>query len=451
MKRWSLLMMAMLSAMGSADAQQIGALLSFENHAPLFGRTKGHYPVDLNGDGLTDLPLVQECALTVMDGATLQRLWHFSMREEDGATPSDWGACSDDELQDGVEVLVFGSISFGGIPHLVVEIAGGTHDRLVAMIEPSTNVVSHEAVGRFFAAIERDGESYVILFSEEDLTTFIVGNTQPQQLQARIGQIDSQRRVPTARADFRVSEKYRAEPGWRLGYEPNLFDPPDDMDADGDGINDLALFVMDAGVPRAIAVYPILSIDAIWDVDIPDEHLPQVLKVIHGFADVDGDGSKELFAGDALAISQDGTVEVIDDAFVMLDVNDIDGDGLPDLIGLSMPDSIVVVYGAATETSTDLPDPLAGTSTLLPNYPNPFGSETTIPYFVAQANHVSLEVFDLLGRRVRVLVDGLQERGSHEVRWDGTDDSRQRLATGAYFYRLRVGDAVSTRQAVHVR
>lgn len=70
------------------------------------------------------------------------------------------------------------------------------------------------------------------------------------------------------------------------------------------------------------------------------------------------------------------------------------------------------------------------------NYPNPFNPTTSIKYFLKNSGSARLVVYDMLGRRVRVLIDETQTGGWHMVAWDGRDDARQPVATGAYFYRL---------------
>ena len=64
------------------------------------------------------------------------------------------------------------------------------------------------------------------------------------------------------------------------------------------------------------------------------------------------------------------------------------------------------------------------------NYPNPVQSATTITYNLPRGEHVTLEVYDMAGRRVRTLVSGHQAAGSHDVVWDGRDASGQRMASG---------------------
>lgn len=72
------------------------------------------------------------------------------------------------------------------------------------------------------------------------------------------------------------------------------------------------------------------------------------------------------------------------------------------------------------------------------NYPNPFNSSTTIKYALASDGFVRLTVFDLAGRRIATLVDGLQGAGLHQVVWNGTDDEGEAVTSGVYFYKIEI-------------
>jgi hypothetical protein len=84
-------------------------------------------------------------------------------------------------------------------------------------------------------------------------------------------------------------------------------------------------------------------------------------------------------------------------------------------------------------------------------FPNPFAEQTTITYRLDDGAYVSLAVFDLLGRRVRTLVDAARPVGLHTATWDGRDDSGRRLSAGVYLYRLVAGGQAETRRLVLVR
>ena len=93
---------------------------------------------------------------------------------------------------------------------------------------------------------------------------------------------------------------------------------------------------------------------------------------------------------------------------------------------------------------------------LLPNYPNPFNSETWIPYHLAHAADVTLTVYDTKGAVVRQLVLGHQPAGFYTARakaayWNGRNESGESVASGVYFYQLRAGDYTALRRMVIVK
>ena len=83
---------------------------------------------------------------------------------------------------------------------------------------------------------------------------------------------------------------------------------------------------------------------------------------------------------------------------------------------------------------------------LLPNYPNPFNPEAQIRYQVASQAQVTLEVYDVLGRKVRTLVDEPQAGGSYTVSFDGSN-----LSSGMYFIHLKAGETVKLRKMTLIK
>jgi len=69
------------------------------------------------------------------------------------------------------------------------------------------------------------------------------------------------------------------------------------------------------------------------------------------------------------------------------------------------------------------------------NYPNPFNKETFVQYNIPVASYVTLSLYDMNGRLVKVLVNGSREQGTHTYRFNSGS-----LSNGIYFYKLQAGD-----------
>ncbi|MBN2201588.1 T9SS type A sorting domain-containing protein [bacterium] len=82
------------------------------------------------------------------------------------------------------------------------------------------------------------------------------------------------------------------------------------------------------------------------------------------------------------------------------------------------------------------------------NYPNPFNPSTVIRYGIPASGPVRMEVFDILGRKVRTILNGYENEGMGQAVWDGTDDRGNAVPAGVYLYSLIAGDAVQTRKMV---
>jgi len=91
-------------------------------------------------------------------------------------------------------------------------------------------------------------------------------------------------------------------------------------------------------------------------------------------------------------------------------------------------------------------DAVPGSFALRQNYPNPFNPTTAIEYTVPVTSRVRLEVFDVLGRSVAVLVNGDQAVGTYTVRFDAA-----RLASGLYLYRLTAGSKVQVKKMLFLK
>jgi hypothetical protein len=82
------------------------------------------------------------------------------------------------------------------------------------------------------------------------------------------------------------------------------------------------------------------------------------------------------------------------------------------------------------------------------NYPNPFNPSTTIRYYLKEKAQAKLTVYDLLGQKIQILVNGPQEQGKKNISWDGRDLRGNPVASGIYIYRLEAGDFVQSRKMI---
>ena len=98
-------------------------------------------------------------------------------------------------------------------------------------------------------------------------------------------------------------------------------------------------------------------------------------------------------------------------------------------------------------TDTEIPK----VTSLSDNFPNPFNPATRLSFGLAKKGHVSMRVYDVAGRLVRVLVDDVREAGSYEVVWDGTNDGGRSTASGIYFCRMEATDYERTLKMVQLR
>ena len=96
--------------------------------------------------------------------------------------------------------------------------------------------------------------------------------------------------------------------------------------------------------------------------------------------------------------------------------------------------------------NTNLENPIPENFQLLQNYPNPFNAGSTIRYELPQPAKVRLVIYNLLGQRVKSLVQGQQSAGQYSVHWDGTSDAGLPVSSGIYIYRITVDNFVQSRK-----
>ncbi len=105
---------------------------------------------------------------------------------------------------------------------------------------------------------------------------------------------------------------------------------------------------------------------------------------------------------------------------------------------------------AATDVNPELGGAVSKLQ-LSQNAPNPFSTETTVRFAVPTAGPVSLQVYDVAGRKVTTLVDRTMDAGSHSLIWNGRDDSGSAVATGVYLVRLQAAGETVTSEMVRMK
>ncbi len=94
---------------------------------------------------------------------------------------------------------------------------------------------------------------------------------------------------------------------------------------------------------------------------------------------------------------------------------------------------------------------LPETFSVAQNYPNPFNPETTIRYQLPFAEDVRLVIYNVLGQKVRSLINGRLEPGFYQAKWDGKSDLGQQVSSGIYIYRFEAGEFVRTRKMIMLK
>ncbi|MDP2808375.1 MAG: T9SS type A sorting domain-containing protein [bacterium] len=88
---------------------------------------------------------------------------------------------------------------------------------------------------------------------------------------------------------------------------------------------------------------------------------------------------------------------------------------------------------------------------LMPPSPNPVKNSAEFRFGLAKDQQASLEIYNVLGQRVKTLVNGMLGAGNHTVKWNGCDQKGRKVSSGVYVYRLITGDNTSTRRLTVIR
>ena len=117
-----------------------------------------------------------------------------------------------------------------------------------------------------------------------------------------------------------------------------------------------------------------------------------------------------------------------------------------------LPNKSVTITEGGEITGIEKADRVVPESFILSqNYPNPFNPSTSIRYELTKSSSVVLQVFDVLGREVRVLVNEVKPAGLHEVKWDGLNEAGLPVSSGLYLYRIENQNQVVMKKMVLMR
>lgn len=106
------------------------------------------------------------------------------------------------------------------------------------------------------------------------------------------------------------------------------------------------------------------------------------------------------------------------------------------------------VFVSSTELSVSQDIEIAPADRLHPNYPNPFNTETTISFTIVADGTVKLDIYNILGQKIRTLINDEMPAGVHYVVWDGKNNHNQTVGSGVYFYRLERNDSSQVKKMI---
>jgi hypothetical protein len=120
-------------------------------------------------------------------------------------------------------------------------------------------------------------------------------------------------------------------------------------------------------------------------------------------------------------------------------------------VGAMVPGNLIPANVLQIAYDIHIPESIPEHFALNQNYPNPFNPMCEISYALPTDCHVTLTIYNVLGQRVKVLVDEHQNAGNKIVSWDSKDDQGQEVTSGIYFYRIHAGDFMQSKKMVLLR
>jgi hypothetical protein len=116
------------------------------------------------------------------------------------------------------------------------------------------------------------------------------------------------------------------------------------------------------------------------------------------------------------------------------------------VVGSGVADQTITLYAGEVLTAEN--DFIPSKYILYQNHPNPFNPVTTLRYDLPEQSHVTIVIYDMLGRQVRTLINETQDAGFKSVIWDATNNYGKPVSAGVYIYQIQAGEFVQTRKMV---
>lgn len=194
----------------------------------------------------------------------------------------------------------------------------------------------------------------------------------------------------------------------------------------------------------------------LWRNDASDD-----IWTVYPSEDINGDSIPEIISGsfNGSVILQNGanghtlwSTPTDSKILIVQSIGDVNGDSIPDILaGQQMRNGVggkilLISGGSSVRRESVNDDGLSAPNDFLTftNYPNPFNSETIISYTLPEPELVTLEIYNIMGQRLTVLINEPQLPGSYKMIWNGRDTAFKAVSSGVYFGRLSAGKLRST-------
>ena len=120
-------------------------------------------------------------------------------------------------------------------------------------------------------------------------------------------------------------------------------------------------------------------------------------------------------------------------------------------VACSYPDTSEMVSFSTTNLGVIAQDGIPVQYNLSQNYPNPFNPSTRISFDLIESGHSTMIIYNLLGKRINILINRTMDAGHHRVEWNGLDMSGQPVSSGVYFYELRSEKYIARKKMLLLR